>query len=113
MFLFFFLGSNTISKLKKLKNSTKLLLESITKLDSLYNVSLLVILTSLSLNTMFEMYFSIFGGFTKNSNKTSVNFQRISNIANNAVSSLYYFVRFYFVCFVANRVSNKVKNIQP
>ncbi|CAH1114495.1 unnamed protein product [Psylliodes chrysocephalus] len=67
----------------------------------------MIILSGLSLNVLFGFYFSIFGGFTKNSNKTSINFQRISNITNEILWSLYYLVRFVFICVVAAIVTEK------
>lgn len=105
---FFISGLTNSAKIKRLKTATTHLVKAFRKMNSLYSFPLLIALTSLSLNTMFEMYFTIFGGFTKNSNKTSLNFQRTSNIANNAISSLYYFARFFLICFVANKVTDKV-----
>lgn len=86
-----------------------MLTEAFSKLNKLHGFQLMIILSGLSLNVLFGFYFSIFGGFTKNSNKTSINFQRISNITNEILWSLYYLVRFVFICVVAAIVTEKVR----
>ncbi|XP_074038549.1 uncharacterized protein [Leptinotarsa decemlineata] len=93
-------------KLIRLKKCYKLLIQSCSQLNKLYGFKLLIILSGLSLNVLFGLYFSIFGGFAKNSTKTSLNFQRISNVANEIIWSFYYMVRFVFICVVADLLIN-------
>lgn len=98
-----------MNQIVRIKKATKLLVDAFYKLDSLYSFQLLIILSELTLNTLFGLYFSIFGaGFSKHSSKTSLNFQKISNLANDVIWSFYYFIRFVFICIVTGLLTKTV-----
>ncbi|XP_028135243.2 putative gustatory receptor 28b [Diabrotica virgifera virgifera] len=100
-------GNLVLTKLATTKRYTRLMTKAFSKLNKLHGFQLLVILAGLSLNVLFGLYFTIFGGFTKNSNKTSATFQKISNVINEVLWSVYYLARFVFICVVAEIVTHK------
>ncbi|CAG9859000.1 unnamed protein product [Phyllotreta striolata] len=98
----------SLVKLSQTRKSSRLLCQAFGNLNRLHGFQLMAILSGLSLNVLFGLYFSIFGGFTKNSTKTSISFQRISNITNEILWSIYYLTRFVFICIVAGSTTDKV-----
>ncbi|KAJ8965616.1 hypothetical protein NQ314_004007 [Rhamnusium bicolor] len=102
------MNETVLNKLSRIRKSYRVLNESCAQLNSLYKIQFLAILGSLTLNVLFNLYFAIFGGFTRDTSTTDLEAQQVSSSMNDVIWSVYYFGRFLLVCTAAGQLMEEV-----
>jgi hypothetical protein len=100
-------GEDLSAKIVVLKECRHVLCDVSDRLNQIYNGQLFVSLSSLFVNVLLNLYFAIFGGFAQPATQ-HVNAQMLPSVVNSLTWSLYYFLRFAFICATADALVNEV-----
>lgn len=85
----------------------KSMCDSLQVINQYYSPLLLISIACCNLNALLNLYFAIFGGYSKPEDKEKSP-QTSIDILNNFMWACYYFLRFFFVALFAELVTSEV-----